>query len=215
MGRTVSRGAARTKQTGRVVDLAQLVSHVYLVVIVLIVCVAAVVIVRMLLDHKERSDQRRDRVLNTPLEKFSDHDEAELLAQKYEDGEYGAARQGSARGGRCEHEGRRATLPQININIGSNNSVHSNNAGSYNGSNFRTGPACGRYDGNLGRHSAFVAFFLCVFLGWAGGHRFYCGSTGLGVLYLFTGGLFGIGWLVDLVRIVTGGFTDAEGRRLR
>jgi Ca2+/Na+ antiporter len=200
---------------GFAVDFVQFLSHLYMVVIVLIVCVAVVVVVRMLLDHKERSDRRRDQVLNTPLEKFSDHDEAERLAQKYEGDGYGARGQGSSRGERCEHEGQRFAFPQININIGSNNSVHSNNANSYNGSNFRTGSGYGRYDDGYSRRSAFVAFFVCLFLGYVGGHQFYCGRPGWGFAYLFTGGLFGIGWLIDLVRIATGSFTDAEGRRLR
>jgi restriction system protein len=43
-----------------------------------------------------------------------------------------------------------------------------------------------------------VAFILCVFLGWAGGHKFYEGRIGMGILYLLTGGLWGIGWLVDI-----------------
>ena len=34
-----------------------------------------------------------------------------------------------------------------------------------------------------------------------GGHRFYFGHIGLGLLYLFTAGLFGIGWFVDLFLI--------------
>jgi len=53
------------------------------------------------------------------------------------------------------------------------------------------------------RYSVSTAFFLwlaCVF-GLAGVHRFYLGRTGTGLLYLFTWGLFGIGSLVDLIRL--------------
>lgn len=44
-----------------------------------------------------------------------------------------------------------------------------------------------------------VAFCLCFFLGMLGAHKFYEGRAGMGILYLFTGGLFGIGWLVDCI----------------
>lgn len=44
-----------------------------------------------------------------------------------------------------------------------------------------------------------VAILLCLFLGAFGGHKFYEGKIGMGVLYLFTLGLFGIGVLVDLI----------------
>lgn len=42
-----------------------------------------------------------------------------------------------------------------------------------------------------------VRFFLCVFLGWAGAHKFYDGKKGQGMLYLCTMGLFGLGWMID------------------
>ncbi|MBR5478933.1 MAG: TM2 domain-containing protein [Clostridia bacterium] len=44
-----------------------------------------------------------------------------------------------------------------------------------------------------------TAFFLCLFLGCVGAHKFYEGRTLMGILYLFTGGLFGIGIIYDLV----------------
>jgi TM2 domain-containing membrane protein YozV len=39
---------------------------------------------------------------------------------------------------------------------------------------------------------------IAILLGWAGGYRFYKKQYGLGILYFLTGGLFGIGWLVDV-----------------
>lgn len=48
-----------------------------------------------------------------------------------------------------------------------------------------------------------LAFFLCLFLGVYGAHKFYEGRIGLGILYLFTGGLFGIGWIVDCICLLT------------
>ncbi len=47
-----------------------------------------------------------------------------------------------------------------------------------------------------------VAFLLCLFLGPLGAHKFYEKKIALGVLYLFTYGLFGIGTIVDLVKIL-------------
>jgi hypothetical protein len=46
-----------------------------------------------------------------------------------------------------------------------------------------------------------VALLLCLFLGVFGVHRFYEGDTKTGLVFLFTGGLFGIGWLIDLFRL--------------
>lgn len=59
--------------------------------------------------------------------------------------------------------------------------------------------------------SRWVAFALCLVLGVIGVHRFYTGKIGTGILYIFTGGLFGIGWLVDLIMIASGSFRDSAG----
>ena len=47
-----------------------------------------------------------------------------------------------------------------------------------------------------------VAFLLCLFLGGIGAHKFYEGKVGMGILYLFTLGLLGIGALIDLIVIL-------------
>jgi TM2 domain-containing membrane protein YozV len=47
-----------------------------------------------------------------------------------------------------------------------------------------------------------VAVLLCFFLGVVGGHKFYEGKIGMGVLYLLTAGLLGIGVIVDLIALV-------------
>ena len=50
--------------------------------------------------------------------------------------------------------------------------------------------------------SKWVAFFLCLFLGFVGGHKYYEGKIGLGFLYTITGGLFFIGAFVDFFNIL-------------
>lgn len=44
-----------------------------------------------------------------------------------------------------------------------------------------------------------VSLCLCFFLGFFGAHKFYEGKTGMGVLYLFTFGLCGIGVGIDFI----------------
>lgn len=77
--------------------------------------------------------------------------------------------------------------PSIVIN-NSNNNTNTNIAGS---------PDSRR------EKNKWVAFLLCFFLGIFGAHKFYEGKAGMGILYLFTGGLCGIGVLVDLIVILT------------
>ncbi len=68
--------------------------------------------------------------------------------------------------------------------------------------------------------SRLVATLLVIFLGVFGAHRFYVGKTGTAIFQLILtitvigGVVSGIWALIDFVIIVTGSFTDKEGKVL-
>ena len=68
---------------------------------------------------------------------------------------------------------------------------------------------------NASEKSGLVALILCIFVGYFGIHYFYVGKPVMGLVYLFTFGLFGIGWIIDIFRIALGAFTDANGITLQ
>lgn len=49
-------------------------------------------------------------------------------------------------------------------------------------------------------HSKVIGYLLWIF-GFTGAHRFYYGKPITGIIWLFTGGLFLIGWIVDFFLI--------------
>ncbi|MBW2614170.1 MAG: TM2 domain-containing protein [Deltaproteobacteria bacterium] len=57
-------------------------------------------------------------------------------------------------------------------------------------------------------------FLLCLFLGAFGVHRFYVGKIWTGVLMFLTVGGFFIWWLIDLIVLIFGAFTDNEGNKI-
>jgi TM2 domain-containing membrane protein YozV len=69
---------------------------------------------------------------------------------------------------------------------------------------------------NISPRSRLAAALLCFFLGVFGVHRFYVGKVGTGILTIVTfGGFFGLWPMIDLILILVGAFTDAEGRLVR
>jgi hypothetical protein len=60
-----------------------------------------------------------------------------------------------------------------------------------------------------------VALALATVLGVFGGHRFYVGKTGTGVLMAATLGGLGLWWLYDMILVASGSFRDAEDRLVR
>lgn len=45
--------------------------------------------------------------------------------------------------------------------------------------------------------TAYLLWCLSIF-GWLGFHRFYIGKVGTGIVWILTGGVFGVGSLIDL-----------------
>jgi TM2 domain-containing membrane protein YozV len=56
-----------------------------------------------------------------------------------------------------------------------------------------------------------TTLLLCIFVGFLGVHRFYTGHIAIGVVQLLTFGGCGIWWIVDLIMIATGTYTDSNG----
>ena len=57
--------------------------------------------------------------------------------------------------------------------------------------------------GHFGRpKNKWVSLVLCIFLGGIGAHKFYEGKIGMGILYLFTFGLIGIGVIIDFIALL-------------
>lgn len=52
------------------------------------------------------------------------------------------------------------------------------------------------------RKNKWVALILCLLLGIVGGHKFYEGKIGMGILYLFTLGILGVGVIIDFIVIL-------------
>ncbi|XCH78289.1 MAG: DUF4236 domain-containing protein [Candidatus Dehalobacter alkaniphilus] len=70
-------------------------------------------------------------------------------------------------------------------------------------------------DRQTSQKSKGVALILCLFLGFFGAHRFYVGKTGTAVIWLLTGGVFGIGWIVDIFTVLLSNFYDSHGLAVR
>ncbi len=86
-------------------------------------------------------------------------------------------------GRQVEELSRSTATPQVVIN-NSNSNVNTNT----------------NINGYMGKcRNKWVALILCIFLGFVGAHKFYEGRIGAGILYLLTLGLFGIGWIIDII----------------
>ena len=225
-------------------DVMQVMQLWATVVVIIAVLVAIVMIVRTVLDHREREAIRRDAVLREPLETFGDLDAQRLADKYRDPSEAPTARSASRSAATpaedFDFSSTRRSAPFINISI--NTSMDGKSAKSDSRRSRRAAARASDDPGiyipgqtpprststSMARRSAAIqgsgdnqsskdrmsALLLCLFLGNFGAHYFYCDRPGMGVLYLMTAGVFGIGWAVDAVRLALGLFTDSEGRYL-
>jgi TM2 domain-containing membrane protein YozV len=80
------------------------------------------------------------------------------------------------------------------------------------GNRHRMGSGLAEKEECMSERSRLVTLIFCIWFGIFGAHRFYIGKTGIGFVWLFTFGVFGVGWLVDVIMVLAGRFFDKEGR---
>ena len=67
----------------------------------------------------------------------------------------------------------------------------------------------------ISEKSGIACLLFLLLLGPFGLHRFYVGKIGTGILFILTFMGFGIWWLVDVILLVVGAFTDADGKAVK
>ncbi len=85
----------------------------------------------------------------------------------------------------CQVEATKESTPNIVIN--NQNSNENKNSVNYHRGNAK---------------NKWIALLLLWFLGVVGGHKFYEGKIGTGIIYIFTLGFFGIGLIIDFFSLL-------------
>lgn len=83
------------------------------------------------------------------------------------------------------------TMTNNNVNNNTNNNINNNNNTDI------VSEYADSYIPISRPKNKWISLFLCLFT--VCGHKFYEGKIFIGILYFFTSGLFGIGWIIDLI----------------
>ncbi|MDM4766354.1 NINE protein [Pelomonas sp. SE-A7] len=77
-------------------------------------------------------------------------------------------------------------------------------------------PKCGAQQVHAGASAKRIlpAFLFLLLLPTLGFHRFYVGKIGTGILFLITFGGLGLWWLIDVIMLLTGSFTDKQDNKI-
>ena len=86
-------------------------------------------------------------------------------------------------------------VEQLNTSAPGNIVINNNASSSASASNVFTAPV---YPGRA--KNKWVSLLLCIFT--LCGHKFYEGKIGMGILYLCTGGLCGVGCIIDIISLL-------------
>jgi TM2 domain-containing membrane protein YozV len=63
--------------------------------------------------------------------------------------------------------------------------------------------------------SGIACLLFLIFLAPFGIHRIYVGKVGTGILFFLTMAGLGIWWLIDLILLIAGAFTDSNGAKVK
>lgn len=112
----------------------------------------------------------------------------------------------------AQQQNRQQYTPPQNHRYGNTNYNNTNyNNGHYGNTQFGGGSMYG----NTESRDWITTLLLCIFLGYFGVHRFYTKNYIAGIIQFFTGGLCCIWWLIDLILILSDGYTDGDGNKLK
>ena len=189
------------------------------IALVAIICGTVIVLVVAVLGYRDRQNARRERYMNTPLNKFGDTDLDDLVGKYSTPDDPWATPRSAERGPRTSAADtpRRPQDPSYDEHAWSQKAHDwASRARDAVTDTYERGKArVDHHPEGSSPRSKIVALLLCIVFGRLGFHYFYVNRLGMGVLYFVTGGLFRIGWIYDIVRIGLGEFPDDEGRKLR